>query len=96
MGSELLLILANLGICLFGGYVCICRMGKMTGSETKPVIRAQYVLWMSLFVLSGISWTYESPANMAQLLVSSGMVGILALGVGAWRFGTPPHTWRHG
>ena len=85
----------NLLVCLFGGYICICRMGKMSAKETKPVIRAQYTLWMALFVASGLSWLYGYPATPPQTLLSAGIVLWLALGVSAWRFGTPPHTWRH-
>jgi len=95
MGNELMLILANLGACLFGIYICLCRMAKMSASETKPIIRAQYTVWVMVFSASGISWIYGYPATPIQILMAAGILAFFALSVGAWRFGAPPHTWRH-
>lgn len=92
MESEYTLSLLNLFVCMFGGYVCICRMAKMSASETKLIIRWQYMLWFGLFSASGISWTYDQPATWIQLLMSGSIVTHLLLGLAAWRHGAPAYT----
>lgn len=92
MQSEAVFTILNLLVCLFGGYVCICRMAKMSARATKLTIRWQYMLWFGLFSASGISWTYDEPANFIQLLMSVSIVTHLLLGVAAWRNGAPAYT----
>lgn len=94
MKSEFL-VLANLLLCLFGGWVCLCRMTKMRGSTTKMIIRLQYAIWTAVFCASGISFLFGEPATWVQLLLGAGIVGHLALGVTVWRFGAPAYTMRH-
>lgn len=89
-----LLIVANLLVCMAGGFMCICRMSMMSLSTTKAEIRWQYVFWFSTFAASGISWTYDEPASFAQLLMSLAIVVHLILGLGAWRNGAPAYTRR--
>ena len=91
MDAEQLLILGNLLTCLFGAWLCICRMSMMD-SRTKRSIRAQYTMWFCLFATSGISWTYDEPATLVQLLMGAAVVAHLLLGIGAWRYGAPTYT----
>ncbi len=92
--SDKLLVLVNLAVCVFGGWVCICRMGLMQGSKTKKVVRAQYILLFTSMVVSGISWVYGSIPTVAQLFLSAVIVLHLALGWGAWRHGPPQWVYR--
>lgn len=90
MESEIMVIF-NLAMCFAGGYVCICRMAKMSAQTTKPVIRSQYVIWFGIFAASGISWTYGEPANSIQLLMGAGVLAHLLIGLSIWRRGTPEY-----
>lgn len=83
----------NFVLCLFGGWICVCRMDKMTAA-TKPAIKFQYELLFTVFVASGISWTYSEPATFGQLLMTAAVVAQLALGFRAWRSGPPDYTAR--
>lgn len=91
MDADRLLILANLVVCGFGAWMCICRMSYMD-SQTKRSIRSQYAVWFCLFAASAISWTYDEPATVTQLLMGCAVVIHLVLGIGAWRYGAPTYT----
>lgn len=91
MDADRLLILGNLIVCLLGAWLCVCRMSMMD-SRTKRPIRAQYTTWFCLFAASAISWTYDEPATLTQLLMGCAVVGHLLLGIGAWRYGAPTYT----
>lgn len=91
MGADQLLILANLSICLFGAWMCMCRMAFMD-SRTKRTIRVQYAVWFCLFASSALSWTYDDPPTITQLFMGAAVVIHLLLGVGAWRHGAPTYT----
>lgn len=95
MDADHLLILGNLVVCLVGAWLCVCRMAHMD-SKTKLTIRVQYAVWFSLFACSGISWTYDEPASLTQLMMGSAVVVHLILGLGAWRYGAPTYTVQGG
>ena len=88
------LTLANLVICLIGGYTCICRAIMMSKDDTKLAIRVQYVIWFGLFSASSISWTYGEPASVVQVIMSGAIVAHLLLGLEAWKNGAPAYTMR--
>jgi hypothetical protein len=92
--SDKVLVIVNLAICLFGGFVCVCRMGLMRGPLTKPEVRAQYILWFVMFVVSGLSWTFDQAASIAQILMSGLVLVSILTKWKEWRYGAPPHTQR--
>lgn len=91
--SAEIAVVMNLFICLIGGWVCVCRMAKMS-MGTKRTIRTQYMLWFSLFVASAISWTYDEPANLTQIAMGLVVLTHLVLGASAWRLGPPAYARR--
>lgn len=94
MESNALLIVSNLLLALFGGWLCICRMAKMRGSTTKGVIRLQYMMWFAGFAADGGSWLYYQPANIPQLLMTIIIVATLLMGVDAWRERVPDYAMK--
>lgn len=93
MGSEaMFLVLMNFFVCTTGGWIAMCRMSKMSQSDTKLMIRWQYVLWFCGFAISGWSFLFDNPASAAQLVMSCIMLATLAMGIGAWRNGAPTYT----
>lgn len=82
------LIVLNLLICSFGGYLCICRL-RVIGPQTKTPIRVRYVMWFTLFAASGISWLFGIPATLGQIVMALGVIADLALGFNAWKNGQP-------
>lgn len=91
--SEAIMTVVNLGVCMVGFLMCICRNGLMN-HHTKGVIRAQYAIWVGYFVASGISFTFDVPASMTQLAMSAAVVVHLLLGFEAWKSGAPGYTVR--
>ena len=91
MDAERLLIAANIFLCAFGWWLCLCRL-VMMGSQTKLAIAAQYALWMACFTGSALSWTYGEPASVTQLLMGASVVIYLLMGWAAWRYGAPRYT----
>ncbi len=85
------LIVLNLLICSFGGYLCICRL-RVIDSKTKTPIRVRYVMWFTLFAASGISWLFDIPASLGQIVMALGVIADLGLGFNAWRRGAPNYT----
>lgn len=85
------LIALNLLICLFGGYLCICRL-RVIGPDTKTPIRVRYVMWFTLFAASGLSWLFDYPASLGQIVMALGVIADLALGFNAWKKGAPTYT----
>lgn len=85
MGSEHLLILANWAVCAFGGWICLCRMAKMSASTTKMEIRVQYSIWFALFAGSGWSFLFGEMASPVQLLMSVAVLASLVIGIPVWR-----------
>lgn len=94
MEHNTALILGNLATCLFGGWVCICRMGMMSGPTTKPAVRLQYIMLFLLFVVSGISWLFGDPATWTQWTMGAIVIAHLVTGWGAWKYGAPYYTRR--
>lgn len=93
--SDKLMVLVNLALCLGGGFVCVCRMGMMTGQGTKWVIRLEYQVLCMLFVLSGGSyWLWQEVPTWAQLAFGVGVLVKLVLGWPAWRYGPPAYTFK--
>jgi len=93
--SDLIMVGLNLIVCLVGIAVCLNRMGHMSRSTTKLSIRVQYASWVALFVASMISWTYDEPASLTQLVMTMAILGQLLLGTDAWKYGPPDYTMRH-
>ena len=91
--SEAIITVVNLAVCMVGFLMCICRNGLMS-HHTKGVIRAQYAIWVSYFVASGISFTFDVPASVIQLGMSTAVVVHLLLGFEAWKSGAPKYTVR--
>ena len=95
MTSEtMLLIVGNFTVCGVGAGMCVCRMAHMSARFTKGAIRIQYAVLFAMFAASAISWTYDEPATVTQLLMSCGMLAHLLLGFEAWRGGAPWYTIR--
>jgi len=94
MGSDLSLAAFNLIVCSVGGWISICRMAKMSHSETKLAIRLQYMIWFCLFFLSGWSFLVGESATVVQFLMSCGVFGYLAIGFDVWRWRAPDYTRR--
>lgn len=93
--SDKVLITLNLLLCMGGAFVCICRMGMMSGRHTKKVVRGQYVsLFMGFLVSGGSYWLFEAPANFAQIMFGAAVVSFLLLGWGVWKDGAPLYTMR--
>ena len=91
--SEITLTVINLAVCIVGFLMCVCRNGMMT-NRTKPVIRAQYSIWVGYFVASAISFTFDEPPSLTQVLMSTAVAMHLLLGFEAWRGGAPQYTVR--
>lgn len=93
--SDKLVVLLNLAMCFFGAWVCICRMGMMTGRNTKKAVRIQYAMLFLAFVISGGSyWLFSGSPTEAQIIMGMLILGHLLLGWGAWRNGAPLYTMR--
>lgn len=90
MESKLLLLL-NLVLCLFGAWVCICRIGAMTGSTTKRTIRIQYVMWLSLLLMSGLSFLFGHHVTKVEIVFAVCVVSHLLIGFPVWRHGPPAY-----
>ena len=93
--AELLILGANLVVCLAGFVLCVKRMGYMSKRTTKLAIRIQYAILSAFFTASAISWTHDDPASMTQLTMSALVVAFLLCGNDAWRDGAPVYTYRH-
>lgn len=85
------LILPNLLICFVGGYLCICRMRFISPATKKPIM-IRYVMWLTAFGASGLSWLFGDPPSVFQLILGLCVIGDLALGFSAWRNGAPTYT----
>jgi len=97
MAQSDFLIALNFLVCGAGLLVCVCRLAEMSKATTKVIIRVQYSVWFGLFVASAISWTYDEPATLVHLVMSSAVFFNLLLGVKAWRYGPPDYTFQdHG
>lgn len=90
MESKLLLFL-NLALCLFGTWVCICRIGAMTGASTKRTIRIQYVMWLTLLLMSGLSFLWGHRVTKVEIVFAMGVVSHLLIGFSVWRHGPPAY-----
>ena len=91
MGSELVVLL-NWIVSSVGGYICMCRMSRMSESETKLQIRIQYMIWFCLFTISGWSFLFGEHATPVQFIMSLAVVAHLMIGVPVWRWETPAYT----
>lgn len=88
------LTIANLVVCLAGGYLCICRLRIMRASMTKKSVRVQYSIWFALFVSSALSFTYGEPPTWTQLVLTAFTLLVLLIGSAAWSAGPPRYTMR--
>jgi hypothetical protein len=90
-----MLSLLNFLVCLTGGLICICRLGKMS-RRVKPVILLQYAAWLMAFTLSGWSFTLHEPIATAQLFFGVAALAHQLSGFPAWRKGPPNYALRAG
>ena len=79
----------NFLVSIVGAIICICRMGLMRGKYTKLPIRAQYIIWLTLLIISSISFLYGESATLTQLAFSSGILAYLIIGYPMWKNGPP-------
>ncbi len=49
-------------------------------------------MWFTLFAASGISWLFDIPASLGQIVMALGVIADLGLGFSAWRSGAPSYT----
>lgn len=91
MESKLLLLL-NFALCAFGGWVCICRIGAMTGHATKLTIRSQYVMWLALLIMSGLSFLWGHKVTKVEIIFGMAVLCHLLIGFSVWRHGPPAYT----
>lgn len=92
MVSSLMFTTLNVFLCAAGAWMCMCRMTKMSKSTTKRSIRAQYVVWFSLFCADSLSWAYGEPVTFIQLTMTTAIVVHLAIGFVAWHREAPMYT----
>lgn len=92
--NETMLILANWIVCAAGGWLCLCRMTKMSGRGTKLAIRWQYTILFTIFFASGWSWIFGDPATFIQMFRAGLLVIYVAAGMPAWRHGQPEYARR--
>lgn len=92
--SELLMIGANIFLCVTGMWMCLCRMKDMSKSSTKLTIRVQYAIWFGYFTASLIGGTWIEPATTTHVLMTGAVVAQFLLGFRVWRYGPPEYTRR--
>jgi hypothetical protein len=92
-----LIPLSNFIICMAGAWMCLYgRLNKMDFQTTKKPIRWQYFLKLIVFLASGLSFSYDFPANAIQLFMGSLLVIEMMIGGPAWRYGQPDHAKKFG
>jgi len=96
MDRAQILILVNLLICSAGVFICACRLSHMSPTRTKPAIRYAYVLWLPVFVASGISWTHSEPPTIEQVALGAAILANLLTGIKVWRYGIPIYAVKNG
>lgn len=90
--AEQILFSFNFMLCLVGGFICICRL-RFIKSTTKQPIKWHYVMWLTLFGMSAMSWwLFGDPPTFGQFLLGLGGVGQLLLGSSAWKDGAPKYS----
>ena len=90
MGNNLVIL--NLVVALFGGCICVCRMGVMQGGKTKFAVVLQYNILFTALCASALSWAYGDPADVTQTVLTAAIVLHLVLGFPAWKRGAPAYT----
>lgn len=88
MGNETI-VFFNWIACALGGWICLCRLSKMSESRTKLAIRWQYVLWFTFFAISGWSFAFGAIPSVVQLMLTATVAAALFLGMPAWFAGLP-------
>jgi hypothetical protein len=84
--------LVNFLVCMLGVWICIIeRFRVMDIITTKNPIRWQYFVRAVAFLISGLSFGYDFPANAIQLFMGSLLLVELFIGNPAWRHGQPDH-----
>ena len=82
--------IVNFLLCLFGGFLCVCRMDMMTEEDAKTTIRWQYTIYLGIFVASAIGWADTGvPPQWPQVVMTGGLAFNLLLGFDAWKNGLP-------
>lgn len=87
-----ILIVVNLMASVMGGFGCLCRMTKMTATDTKFPIRAQACLWFVFFATSGWSFMFGCPPHKVQAILTALAFCATMIGVPAWYDRAPPYT----
>ena len=88
--SFLSLVLLNSAISFVGFLMCVCRAGKWDGSNTKPVIKTIYILYMLMLVVMGVG--YLLAPSIVIPIVNTILVLVLAAGIPAWWHDAPEWT----
>lgn len=96
MGDGPAMIIANLAVCMTGVFICACRLEHMIGHPTKRAIYLTYATLVPAFVSSALSWTYDGPPTIAQLILGGVVVAQLMAGMAVWRHGVPAYALERG
>lgn len=90
--AEQILFAFNFFLCLVGGFICVCRL-RFIKSSTKRPIRWHYVMWLTMFGMSAMSWwLFGDQPTVGQFLLGTAAVGQLMLGANAWKNGAPAYS----
>lgn len=85
-----LMALANLLLCTSIGWICICRITKMTASTTRKATRLSYAGIFGAAFISGWSpWLLGDWAGWADISLASALLAHLLSSIHAWRNGLP-------
>ncbi len=94
MGNSLFLVVLNLVVTSLGGWLCICRMTKMSQRTTKLAIRAQYAVLFTVFAALGWGFLVGVHVNRLLVLLALMLVFYVAMGIPAWWKGMPSYAKR--
>lgn len=94
--AETLMALLNLAVCSGIVWASLCRVHLMSAAETAPRFKLVYVMLCVGAFASGFSPPlFREIAGPGQILMSIGVLYMLASGSAAWRNGAPAYTRRH-
>lgn len=88
------LVFMNLAVTSLGGWLCICRMTKMSHKTTKFSIRAQYAILFTVFAILGWGFLAGVHVNRLMILLGLMLVTYVAVGIPAWWKGVPLYAKR--
>lgn len=97
MTDFYLLALINLAVCTAIGWSCVCRIAVMDGRTTLLSFRLKYAFLLVAATASGFgpallgSWP-----EVADVLLNTAFLYMMAGGARAWRGGVPDYATRPG